>query len=58
MYVADIGTNTVYKFDASGNPVNFTAALGIGNALTGTATPAESFSFPSVYGSPGGDRGR
>ena len=36
VYVADIGTDTVYKFDANGNPVNF-AALG-SNALTGTAT--------------------
>ena len=44
VYVADIGTNTVYKFDASGNPVNF-SALG-SNALT------HSFSFPSVYGTP------
>jgi DNA-binding beta-propeller fold protein YncE len=44
VYVADIGTNTVYKFDASGKPVNF-ASLG-SNALT------HSFSFPSVYGSP------
>ena len=25
VYVADIGTNAVYKFDANGNPVNFTA---------------------------------
>ncbi len=44
VYVADIGTNTVYKFDASGSPVNF-SALG-SNALT------HSFSFPSLYGSP------
>jgi DNA-binding beta-propeller fold protein YncE len=44
VYVADIGTNTVYKFDASGKAANF-AALG-SNALT------HSFSFPSVYGSP------
>ncbi len=44
VYVADIGTNTVYKFDASGNPVNF-SALG-SNALT------HSFSFPTGYGSP------
>ena len=26
VYVADIGTDTVYKFDANGNPVNFTSA--------------------------------
>ena len=50
MYVADVGTDTVYKFDANGNPLDF-AALG-SNALTGSATEAGSFSFPSVYGSP------
>ncbi len=50
VYVADIATDTVYKFDANGNPVDF-AALG-SNALTGAATEAKSFSFPSVYGSP------
>ena len=50
VYVADIGTETVYKFDASGSPLDF-AALG-SNALSGAATPAGSFSFPSVYGSP------
>jgi DNA-binding beta-propeller fold protein YncE len=50
VYVADIGTDTVYKFDASGNPVNF-ASLG-SNALTGIATEAKSFSFPTGYGSP------
>jgi DNA-binding beta-propeller fold protein YncE len=42
VYVADIGTNTVYKFDASGTPVDY-PALGT-NALTGT--PTGSFSFP------------
>jgi hypothetical protein len=51
VYVADIGTtNKVYKFDASGTPVNF-ASLG-SNELTGIATPTGSFSFPSLYGSP------
>ncbi len=25
VYVADIGTDTIYKFDAQGNPVNFSA---------------------------------
>ncbi len=50
VYVTDIGTDTVYKFDASGSPVNF-ASLG-SNALTGIATEAKSFSFPSVYGNP------
>src|SRR5487761_1500171 len=44
VYVAGIGANTVYKFDASGSPANF-SALG-SNALT------HSFSFPSRYGSP------
>jgi hypothetical protein len=46
VYVADIGTNSVYKFDANGSPVNF-SALG-SNALT------HSFAFPSVYGNPAG----
>jgi DNA-binding beta-propeller fold protein YncE len=50
VYVADIGTNTVSRFDASGNPLDF-SAVGT-NVLTGTATEAESFSFPSLYGSP------
>ena len=50
VYVADIGTNTVYKFDASGNPVNFASSGS--NALTGIATEAKSFSFPSLYGTP------
>lgn len=50
VYVADIGTNTIYKFDADGNPVDFSALHS--NALTGGATPAGSFSFPSVYGTP------
>jgi DNA-binding beta-propeller fold protein YncE len=49
VYVADIGTNTVYKFDENGNPVDF-FALG-SNALTGTL--AGPFSFPaSAYGTP------
>jgi DNA-binding beta-propeller fold protein YncE len=50
VYVADIGTSTVYRFDASGNPVDF-SKLG-SNALTGISTPAKSFSFPNVYGTP------
>ena len=50
VYVADIGTNMVYKFDASGNPVNF-SVLG-SNALTGSATPAGSFAFPAENGNP------
>ncbi len=50
VYVADIGTDTVSRFDADGNPVEFPALHS--NVLTGAATPAGSFSFPSVYGSP------
>ncbi len=50
VYVADLGTDTVYKFDVSGNPLDF-VALG-SNALTGGETPGGSFSFPSLYGSP------
>src|ERR1700733_12033617 len=50
VYVADIGTDTVYKFDANGSPLDF-AALG-SDALTGVVTPAGSFSLPSLYGSP------
>jgi hypothetical protein len=50
VYVADIETATVYKFDATGAPVNFSALAS--NALTGSATPATSFSFPNVYGTP------
>jgi NHL repeat len=51
VYVADIGTDTVYKFNASGNPVNF-PSLG-SDALTGNATPAHSFSFPvAAQGTP------
>ena len=53
VYVADIGTDTVYKFDANGNLVDFSAVgLGSANELTGSATPATSFSFPNVYGTP------
>jgi hypothetical protein len=57
VYVADIGTQTVYKFDASGSPVDFSAGADSGsNALTGipaqAGKPAESFSFPNVYGTP------
>src|ERR1700735_5666354 len=50
LYAADTATDTVYKFDANGAPVDF-AALG-SNALTGAVTEAKSFAFPSVYGSP------
>ncbi len=50
VYVADIGTNTVYKFDADGNPVEFSALHS--NALNGAGTPAGSFSFPSAPDTP------
>src|ERR1700723_3106032 len=56
VYVADIGTNAVSKFDANGTPVNFNFPAGSkeapGNTLKGADTPAESFSFPSAYGTP------
>jgi hypothetical protein len=50
VYVADIGTDTVYKFNAAGDPVDF-SSLG-SNALSGAATPAGSFTFPDVPGNP------
>jgi hypothetical protein len=50
VYVADIGTNTVYRYDASGAPVDFSTLHS--NALTGGATPALSFSFPEAPGTP------
>ncbi len=31
VYVADIGTDTVYKFDANGNPVDFSALTATGS---------------------------
>ncbi len=45
VYVADVSTNTVYKFDAKGNPVEFLALKS--SALTGSATSAGSFAFPT-----------
>ncbi len=50
VYVADIGTASVYKFNANGEPEEFAALHS--HALTGAATPAGSFSFPSLSGSP------
>ncbi len=53
VYVADIGTDTVSKFDANGNPVEFeckTCAYIKGNELTGT--PTDPFLFPEVSGTP------
>ncbi len=53
VYVADIATNTVYKFDAVGDLVDFSAVgLGATNELTGSGTPATAFSFPNVPGTP------
>jgi DNA-binding beta-propeller fold protein YncE len=56
VYVADIGTNAIYKFDANGTPINFNFPAGSmeapGNTLKGADTPAGSFSFPTVYGTP------
>jgi DNA-binding beta-propeller fold protein YncE len=55
VYVADIGTSTVSKFDANGNPVSFTCGAACSTYVTAnkiTATPAGAFSFPSVYGTP------
>lgn len=50
VYVADIGADAVYKFDAGGNPVSF-ASLGA-NQLTGAATPQKAFSFAPKEGTP------
>ena len=51
VYVAALGTDTIYKVDASGAPVEFSALHS--NALTGAGTPAGSFSFPtSAPGTP------
>ncbi len=54
VYVADIGTGTVSKFTAAGVSITTWGANG---QLTGipaqSGKPAESFSFPSLYGSPG-----
>jgi hypothetical protein len=50
VYVADVGTDSVYKFSADGEPEEFVALHS--HALTGAATPGGSFSFPSLYGSP------
>ena len=43
VYVVDVEAKVVYKFDASGEPTNF-SALG-SNVLNGSATPQGSFSF-------------
>jgi hypothetical protein len=46
VYVADLGADTIYKFDANGVPVDF-SALG-SNALTGIDTPTNEFAFPAA----------
>jgi NHL repeat len=53
VYVADLGTNTVSKFDASGTPVNFTCGAPCSTYVTGnaiTGTPSGSFLFPNEPG--------
>jgi DNA-binding beta-propeller fold protein YncE len=55
VYVADLGTNTVYKFDENGKAVNFTcgapcSAYLSGNGITGI--PTGSFAFPSLPHTP------
>jgi hypothetical protein len=50
VYVADDKTGTIQKFNASGDPVEFSALKS--NALIGSATPAKSFSFPTAPGTP------
>ncbi len=55
VYVADLGADTVSKFDANGNPVDFTcgtqcATYVKGNEITGS--PTGSFSFPEADGTP------
>ncbi len=53
VYVAEIGTNSVSKFTAAGVPIT---TWGTNGQLTGipaqSGKPAESFSFPNVYGTP------
>ncbi len=50
VYVADIGTDSVYKFNANGESEEFATLHS--HALSGAATTAGSFSFPLLYGSP------
>jgi hypothetical protein len=45
VYVADLGTNTVSKFDASGKPIESWGTKGV---LDGSTTPAGPFSFPTT----------
>lgn len=48
VYVADVDSDAVYKFDSSGKPSPF-SSLGA-NQLTGAATPQKSFSFVPQHG--------
>ena len=53
VYVAELGTNTVSKFDANGKPVNFTCGAPCSTYVTGnqiTGTPSGSFLFPNEPG--------
>jgi DNA-binding beta-propeller fold protein YncE len=53
LYVLNTATNTVEKFDSSGNPVNFTEGAGTGaNQLSGEETPAGSFEEFAPLGLP------
>jgi len=53
LYVLNAATNTVGKFDSSGNPVNFTEGAGVGtNQLSGAETPAGSFEEFAPLGLP------
>ena len=61
VYVAEIGTQTVSKFDVCGRPVDFSDLVSGSNALTGIPhSPANrlTFSFPGLVWHPGGDRSR
>jgi hypothetical protein len=54
VYVADIGTDTVSKFDAAGKPVESWGTKGqIAGTPARAGKPAEAFAFPEVSGNPG-----
>ena len=58
VYVADIGTNTVYKFDASGNPVNFTSRARDATHAERRRHAGRIVLVPLDVRQPCGDRGR
>ena len=61
VYVADIGTDTVYKFDASGDPVSFNFAAGSGSTrerTEGSRHAGRIVLVPLAVRQPRGDRGR